>query len=44
MSCENALSEIVCNWTWWFDELIHYDFVGYEVNDADSSQRLASLL
>ena len=41
MSCENAPSEIVCNRAWWFDELIYYDFVGYKVNDADSSQRLA---
>jgi hypothetical protein len=41
MSCENPPSEIVCDGTWWFDELIFYDFVGYKVNDADPSQRLA---
>ena len=41
MSYENAPSEIVCDRTWWFDELIFYDLVGYKVDDADSSQRLA---
>ena len=41
MNCKNAPSEIVGDRTWWFDELIFYDFVGYKVNDADSGQRLA---
>jgi hypothetical protein len=41
MNCENAPSEIVCDRTWWFDELIFYDLVGYKVDDADSSQLLA---
>jgi len=41
MSCENAPSEIVCDGTGWFDELIFHDLVGYKVDDAHSSQRLA---
>jgi len=41
MSYEHAPSKIVCDRTWWFDELIFYDLVGYKVDDADSSQRLA---
>lgn len=41
MSCENVPSEIVCDRSRRFDELIFYDLVGYKVDDADSSQSLA---
>jgi hypothetical protein len=36
----NAPSEIVCNRTWWLNELIIYNLVGCIVDDTDPSQRL----
>jgi hypothetical protein len=32
---------MVCDGTWWFDELIFYDLVGYKVDDADSENGLS---